>query len=154
MKKIVTTLILIFGSFIGVHAQQNVAAITVKCPPCRPIASCDQCFETQAQADANCNSGARIKGNGLAEELSALSISIYPNPSKKGIFTVEGEVPLNGNIKLFSPVGSLIKEFNVSEAKSFKVGQKLGLTTGIYILLYTDKSGKSITKRVIVDYQD
>ncbi|NME71768.1 T9SS type A sorting domain-containing protein [Flammeovirga aprica] len=155
MKKIITTLLLIFGCWISVQAQQNVDNITVKCPPCRPVASCDQCFETQAQADATCNgSNGRSTTKGLVEELSSLSINIYPNPSTKGVFTVEGKTPLNGNIKLFSPVGALIKEFNVSEAKSFKVGQKLGLKTGIYILLYTDKSGILITKRVIVDHED
>ncbi|WP_044204731.1 T9SS type A sorting domain-containing protein [Flammeovirga sp. OC4] len=154
MKKLVTTILLILGSCIGVFAQQNVANITVKCPPCRPIASCDQCFETQAQAAASCNSNARINTQNLVESLPSLGVNIFPNPSKNGIFTVEGNTPLSGTIQLFSPIGTLIQEFSVSESKSFVMGQKLELTTGIYILLYTDKSGRSISKRVIVDYQD
>lgn len=147
------TMILTIGMYGLVLAQQNVNGIIVKCPPCRPVAGCDQCFETQAAADAACSSSARVN-SGLEKELTSLSISIYPNPSRNGIFTVEGAFTMTGNFKLFSPVGSLVKEFNVSEASSLQVGQKLGLTTGIYILLYTDKSGKTITKRIMVDYKD
>ncbi|NLR91959.1 T9SS type A sorting domain-containing protein [Flammeovirga agarivorans] len=153
MKKIFyISIVLILSAFTSALAQQDVASITVKCPPCRPIASCDQCFENQTAADEACGSSARTIGTSLESELSDYSINVFPNPSKQGKFTVESINNLEGHVQLFSPVGDLIEEFDVSDQKMFNVGTTQSLPSGVYIMTYTDKEGNTVTKKLVVSF--
>ncbi|WP_082796092.1 T9SS type A sorting domain-containing protein [Flammeovirga sp. SJP92] len=151
MKRIIyITLVMILGSF-SMSFAQNVSSLTLKCPPCRPFQGCLQCFETQAEADA-CSSSSR-KANSLVEELSALEFTVYPNPSKTGVFTVETLKKIKGKVRIFSPLGSVVEEFEVNDQSLFQVGNPLQFTTGIYILSFTDESGQTITKKLMVSYK-
>ncbi|WP_082796066.1 T9SS type A sorting domain-containing protein [Flammeovirga sp. SJP92] len=152
MKLIIYFSILMMSTMGTVFAQ-DVASITVKCPPCRPIQGCDQCFETQAEADLACTSSSgRSASQNLAEELNELDISVYPNPNRFGKFNVESISNLSGNVKLYSPLGTLISSFEINEKRTFVIGEKEVLPSGIYIMTFTNKEGKTITKRLIVSY--
>ncbi|MBB3696025.1 T9SS type A sorting domain-containing protein [Flammeovirga yaeyamensis] len=152
MKKIFyISLTMLFISFTSVMAQE-VASITVKCPPCRPVQSCDQCYETQAAADLACGSSARTSNLDLKNDLEELTINAFPNPSFEGKFTIESTSLLNGSVKLYSQVGALIQELNLSDTNRFKLGEDVKLSSGIYIMTYTDVNGNVISKRLVVDY--
>ncbi len=134
------------------NAYGQQSSITVKCPPCRPIESCDQCFATQEEANSNCNSSSRVKGLSLENELTDLELSVYPNPSS-GLFKIEGEALLEGEIQLFSATGELIQTRRIlSPIRKSSIGEEKGLPQGVYILMYTDKEGKSVSKKLVVDY--
>ncbi|WP_082026330.1 T9SS type A sorting domain-containing protein [Flammeovirga sp. OC4] len=151
--KIIIYLSIFLMSTIGTVVAQDVVSITVKCPPCRPIQGCDQCFETQAEADLACaSSSARIKSSGESEDLNAFDLNIYPNPNRFGKFNVESLSALSGNVKLYSPLGTLISSFEINEKRSFMIGDKMTLPSGVYVMTFTSVTGKTITKRLIVSY--
>lgn len=152
MKKIIyISTVLFFSSMLSLSAQ-DVASITVKCPPCKPIQGCNQCYETQAEADLACgSSSSRLGSIDLEEELTALDLTVFPNPSKIGKFNIESFKALNGAIRLYTPTGQLLEEFVVKNKKNFTLGKALSLPSGIYIMTYTNDKGTNISKRLVVD---
>ncbi|MFZ4402149.1 MAG: T9SS type A sorting domain-containing protein, partial [Bacteroidales bacterium] len=81
-------------------------------------------------------------------EIEANTIGIYPNPTN-GKFTVNIEKFNNGEIKVYSIVGSLILSQTVNKANNeFDLSNN---GKGLYFVQYTDtKSGKSWTEKLIV----
>ncbi|MCX6230059.1 MAG: T9SS type A sorting domain-containing protein [Bacteroidetes bacterium] len=81
-------------------------------------------------------------------DVQADKIGIYPNPSN-GKFTVNVENASNGEIKIYSLVGSLIYTQQINKANN-----ELDLSSygkGLYFVQFTDaKSGKSWTEKLIV----
>ncbi|NVN95544.1 MAG: chitobiase/beta-hexosaminidase C-terminal domain-containing protein [Bacteroidetes bacterium] len=85
--------------------------------------------------------------NGINEN-EANTMGIYPNPSN-GKFTVNVEKFSNGEIKIYSIVGSLILSQSINKANNeFDLSSN---GKGLYFVQYTDnKSGKSWTEKLIV----
>jgi len=85
--------------------------------------------------------------NGI-NEIESNTIGIYPNPSN-GKFTVNVENFNNGEIKVYSIVGSLILSQSINKANNeFDLSNN---GKGLYFVQYTDtKSGKSWTEKLIV----
>ena len=85
--------------------------------------------------------------NGI-NELEANKIGIYPNPSN-GKFTVNIEKYNNGEIRVYSLVGSLIMTQTINKASNEFDLSAYG--KGMYFVQYSDlKSGKSWTEKLIV----
>jgi len=85
--------------------------------------------------------------NGINEN-EANTIGIYPNPSN-GKFTVNVEKFNNGEIRVYSIVGSLILSQSIHKANNEFDLSVYG--KGMYFVKYTDtKSGKSWTEKLIV----
>ncbi|ANQ49961.2 T9SS type A sorting domain-containing protein [Flammeovirga sp. MY04] len=151
MKKIIYISICFTLLSINFMYAQSVASIEIKCPPCRPVMGCDQCFENQTAANEACNSSS-ARFIDLENEIKDLNLNIYPNPSASGVFTITSDQKLIGQIKVFNPLGSLISQFDIQEVNKLQYGKEMNLPTGIYILVFTDVNGKSISKRMVVDY--
>ncbi len=85
--------------------------------------------------------------NGI-NEIEANTIGIYPNPNN-GRFTVNVEKFNNGEIRIYSIVGSLILSQSINKANNeFDLSSN---GKGLYFVQYTDtKSGKSWTEKLIV----
>ncbi|NVN95545.1 MAG: T9SS type A sorting domain-containing protein [Bacteroidetes bacterium] len=82
------------------------------------------------------------------KENEANKIGIYPNPSN-GKFTVNVEKFNNGEIRIYTMVGSLILSQEINKANNeFDLS---GHGKGIYFIQYTNpKSGKSWTEKLII----
>ncbi len=88
-----------------------------------------------------------VGGVGI-NEIEANTIGIYPNPSN-GKFTVNVEKFNNGEIKVYSIVGSLILSQQITKANNEFDLSSYG--KGMYFVQYTNaKSGKSWTEKLIV----
>ena len=85
--------------------------------------------------------------NGI-NEIESNTIGIYPNPSN-GKFTVNVEKFNNGEIRVYSIVGSLILSQSINKANNeFDLSSN---GKGMYFVQYTNtKSGKSWTEKLIV----
>lgn len=85
--------------------------------------------------------------NGISE-IEANKIGIYPNPSN-GKFTVNIEKYNNGEIRVYSLLGSLVLTQNIN--KSSNEFDLSAYGKGMYFVQYSDsKSGKSWTEKLIV----
>lgn len=74
-------------------------------------------------------------------------IGIYPNPSN-GKFTVSIDKFNNGEIKIYSMVGSLILSKEITKGNNeFDLSAN---GKGMYFIKFTDKAGKSFTEKLIV----
>lgn len=80
-------------------------------------------------------------------ELDNSGIGIYPNPTN-GKFTLNIDKINNGEVKIYSMVGSLILSQQVSKGNNEFDLSNYG--KGMYFVKFTDKSGKSWTEKLIV----
>lgn len=126
-------------------------ALTLSCPPCRPVTGCDQCWVSQAEANASC-SGARLdKGAVALPFMAEADFNVYPNPSTNGVFSIENVQELSGTITIYNQQGMIINEYSLNGQQQFRIGNEMPLSRGLYLLRFTtsDQSMK-INRRLIV----
>ena len=70
-------------------------------------------------------------------------ITLYPNPSS-GVFTIQSNIRLNGQVEIYDIVGKQISTFNINaKSKAFDIS---GLAHGDYIIRIITKDKSYITK--------
>jgi hypothetical protein len=118
--------------------------ITVQCPPCRPIAACNQCWESQQQALANCGSNARTTTFHQPSEV----LKVLPNPTD-GVFTVQLSKNFEGVLTLINHSGQTVRKVNLRMVKSHRFKEKLA--PGLYHVIYTNtRTGKRMSQKVLI----
>ncbi len=146
MKKIIS--FLLFCNLVAIgYSQVNT---TVQCPPCRPVAACGLCWESQQQADdSQCDPTLSVDDL----ENAKANIVITPNPIKNGSFTVSSSQLIDGNMTIVSQLGAIIQVIPPSATPANFRNIELKLQSGLYFMIYqtTDQTGKSIkvTKKLL-----
>jgi len=83
-------------------------------------------------------------------DLNSASVSLYPNPSTDGKFTISFPNGFEGaNLSIHNTLGQVIYKTTVGTGSSYDVSPNKTLTSGIYFL-QLEKDGKSITKKLVV----
>lgn len=80
------------------------------------------------------------------DEVSAASVSIYPNPST-GTFTIRG-IEAISTIQVVNSLGQTVETINANTNAVVKVD--LSNKRGVYFVKLTDNAGNLITKKVII----
>jgi len=80
------------------------------------------------------------------DELSAHSISIYPNPSHGDHVNIDSDVVIE-NLKLYNLSGQLIKSWDANNKKQYRLPENI--QKGVYLINITTESGKYIEKLII-----
>ncbi|PWJ44474.1 T9SS type A sorting domain-containing protein [Sediminitomix flava] len=139
---------IIFGCLLSLFFISAVQSqtITLKCPPCRPIQSCDQCWETQEEADANCNSNSRQSFLG---EKTINSMMVFPNPNN-GTFTVGNPFKKSGEAVIMNQLGVIVRRFRISGEALFNYQSSDPLPKGVYHLKFTSDKGEDILSQTVI----
>lgn len=129
------------------------SSFELKCPPCRPVMSCDKCWETEQQAMDACNPNSRITSTfGQFNNADKFSLNVFPNPSSNGSFFIENTKRLEGNVSIIDQSGRLVREFKLnSGVQLFMFGEEGAFAPGMYHLRFVNsKDGRVITRKLIV----
>ncbi len=139
-------IVFITVAFLSFHFAAR-SQVTVHCPAsCRPVLSCNACWESIQQA---VNNGCGITtGNQLAGILNG-DLNIYPNPSDNKRFMIDNKNNLIGTIDILDLRGKVITNFDLNgETLYIYEGE---LAPGVYLVQLTlTGSNVTINKKLIV----
>jgi len=135
-------------------APVAMSQISLQCPSCRSFESCGQCWVDAAEATAAGCAAARgvtspnTVENGLEMNLGIEQISVYPNPSQDGFFTLGNPEGFVGEVKVADLSGRVVVTYLLQGEREFHASQKL--KAGLYFILINDKEGHLVTKSLMV----
>lgn len=131
-------------------AQSAVGQIQLKCPPCRPLVGCEQCWETEEEAQgAGCdNAGRFVYGQQPADtDISGFKLSLFPNPNHGGTFTVISDKALYGQLSIVDPMGRVISIQTLDGENTIPMNESL--PQGVYVLIFKSNTGKLIKMKLL-----
>ncbi|MEL6535347.1 MAG: T9SS type A sorting domain-containing protein [Bacteroidota bacterium] len=149
MKKLAIILLCMVG-----FAPVAMSQISLQCPPCRSFQSCGQCWVDAAEATAaGCTAARGVTSPTIVEEgvelnLSIERISLYPNPSTDGYFTLGNPERFVGEVKVADLSGRVVVTYLLQGEPEFQSSQEL--KPGLYFILINDKEGHLATKSLMV----
>ncbi len=140
-------IVFIITAFLGVHVA-CLSQVTIHCPSsCRPVLSCNTCWESVQQAVTN-GCGSVTTGNQLAV-ITNPELIIYPNPTHNKRFIIDNKNNLTGSVDVLDLRGHVVTSFNLNGENMYTY--EGDLASGLYLIRLTlTGTGIIINRKLIV----
>ncbi len=90
-----------------------------------------------------------ITNTGIADDLAAMKVSVYPNPTS-GAFNVKlSGYQVNATVTLYNLAGQVIAAENVKAGEEIKTMNVKGLAAGTYLLKVTSDKGVQVSRLLV-----